>query len=243
MISFEIKPDCERESDSHLCLYIVDRIGIKDDGREIGYIQVAHISSSRLRHIKSVWHYQNSGFVGWCLNLTDRDQLWVNAHYYAGMRPRSCPNISYLSLFPEHIQSSQIRDEDLLYLAKICCVRRLKKFVADRTNFAYVDYIHVDPGLRRHGYGTRLYKIAATWLAIHRGLVLHGSSCQSEEAKAAWKAMEAKGFPIGVLIKKHFELRENKVRTWTYRYLDYVSTLQHRLEARRHLESCGITTD
>jgi len=118
MITFSFHPDCEAEKKSYHCdLYIVDKIQAWNDGQSTGYLKMIHINSSRLKNIKSIWHYKST-FDGWCLNLLDLNKLWIDVHCYASRSPESCPNISPHLLENKHLPSPEIRDQDLFKLSK-----------------------------------------------------------------------------------------------------------------------------
>lgn len=55
-----------------------------------------------------------------------------------------------------------------------------------------VDYVCVDENHRRQGIGEQLYVRAARKLAEDYGMALHGSSLQSDYAKAMWKHLSEK---------------------------------------------------
>jgi hypothetical protein len=87
--------------------------------------------------------------------------------------------------------------------------KRLRSMHENRPNVDYISvrdaddsdahiagrYLHdasPTPGFRRLGVGSALYETAAVWMAS-RGMNVHASGLQSDEAKAVWSSLAARG--------------------------------------------------
>jgi len=72
------------------------------------------------------------------------------------------------------------------------------------------------------------------WLAINRGLSLHSSTIQSEEAKAVWRKMyQSKKYPIKKLM---YQSKKYPIKKLLSFELDYYSDLKWRLVAHKTLK-------
>lgn len=245
MIRYTFEPDCELQK-SHLEVYIIDQISARANGKKIGYLKMAHVASSRLKNIKSIWHYQSS-FQGWCLGLdrfkgdpenkpVDYGSLWLGVHLYARINPASNDK-NYLSLKAKDIPDRETIEADLRVVARKY-LPNLKRFIRERSDFVYVDYIHVDDEFRRQGIGTQLYILGAMWLATSRKLALHGSSLQSDSAKATWQKMISSGkYPISRVENKYYAGREADPKLYIYQKLDYYSDLRWRNKAYQAIKN------
>jgi GNAT superfamily N-acetyltransferase len=69
--------------------------------------------------------------------------------------------------------------------------RRFKKYFV---NNPYVDYIKVNDEYKRQGIGTALYRAGYEWMKS-KGMKLHASGTQSDDAKAAWMSLE-RNYPV-----------------------------------------------
>jgi GNAT superfamily N-acetyltransferase len=240
MISYTFEPDHEPQNSHLLDVYIIDRVSAWADGKRIGYLKIAHVASSRLKNIKSIWHYQ-SYFQGWCVGLhklknepedrpVDYGSLWRGVHLYAKANPASSHK-NYWCLEAKDTPDRKTIEADLRIVARKY-LPDLKRFIRERANFAYVDYIHVDDEFRRQGIGTQLYVLGAMWLATHRKIALHGSSLQSDSAKAVWADMIASGkYPISQVEKKYYQGIGADPKLYLYKKLDYYSDLRWRNKA------------
>jgi hypothetical protein len=149
-----------------------------------GYLKIAHVPAEFADELfPTIWHFAKA-HRGWYLNLEDPEQLWRDAYrhvYYVGDAPEPPKDIDLaLGKLAERARLNQEYEE-------------WYKNVADRP---FVDYIRVEEPYQRQGLGAELYIKAAQWLADQYDLPLRSSTLQSEDAKAAWKAMQNAGLPI-----------------------------------------------
>ena len=100
------------------------------------------------------------------------------------------------------------------------------RWLRDRQNWAYVDFIRVSPTYRRRGIATTLYALGSAWLALNRQTSLHSSSVQSDFALALWKGLKTGPLPI-------FPVTDGRR---DYDCVDFSRTPQARLRARRILK-------
>jgi GNAT superfamily N-acetyltransferase len=247
MINFTFEPDHEPRT-SHLGLYIIDNVSARFAGKQIGYLKMAHVASSRLKNIKSIWHYQ-SAFNGWCIGLdkfkdepedrsVDYGNLWRGAHLYSRVNPASSGK-NYLSLEANDTPDRKTIEADLRAISRKY-LPDLKRFLRERVDFVYVDYIHVNEEFRRQGIGTKLYNLGAMWLAANRNLALHSSTLQSDSAKATWQTMIASGkYPISQIEKKQGSCDP---KIYTYQKLDYYPNLGWRNKAKKTIKSNYMLT-
>jgi GNAT superfamily N-acetyltransferase len=169
----------------------------------LGYLRVEWVDSKLFdEYFPSYWHYVNE-MHGWCLGLNkDKDwkdpnilpSLWKSSHLYAQASPRSRPKCAFWMLD----SCSASYDEmisDMEFLApRTRWFRGWRKSM--RPEYSYVGYIKVNDLWQRRGIGTKMYELAAMWLAVNRGEVLHASSIRTDKALAVWDKLYERGYPV-----------------------------------------------
>lgn len=71
-------------------------------------------------------------------------------------------------------------------------VKHLNKFRKRNINFPTIAVIDVDRPFRRHGLGRAMYIQMALWMA-EKGMKLHASGLQTDDAQKTWEKMDSEG--------------------------------------------------
>ena len=182
--------------------YCQARIQALDGERRVGYLNFEWISSQHFdQTLPTIWHYA-SEFTGWCLGIEPNDDV-RDPKITARVLKSACRySYEHLNLDVDTLTYDQ--QQRLLDKLSLSIKPRFEKF-KESIDWVYVGYSRVDNGerwpegdtksYRRQGIGTRLYHLAAMWLAVHRNTALHSSTLISDEAKGLWDKLEATGAP------------------------------------------------
>lgn len=147
--------------------------------KKVGYLKISYIPLERFQEVyPTIWHFM-SHQKGWALGealdqLDDINVLWKALFVYVGYHSR--PDVPEEEKRQVIERTAQRHQEEF---------REFRRF---HVNKPLVDFIRVDPNWRRKGIGQTLYKKGAEIMA-QRGMKLHASGIQEDEAKAAWKKM------------------------------------------------------
>lgn len=133
---------------------------------------------------------------GWCLDFSDPRKLWVQAHIYAKLRPKSLQHhsVSLYELSEEMAPEPRVIEDDLSVIRELGELER-ERWLA-WTQIPTIAFAFVEDGTkggvdwRRRGVASDMYRLGAIELG-RRGLVLGASGIQSDSAKALWKHFEA----------------------------------------------------
>ncbi len=156
------------------------------DGETAGYLKVSYIPEERFkRHYKNIFDYIDK-ITGKAIpkDYSDRKKA-LNTLAYSIL---GWPGLDRLEPSLEELD-----DEDLDRIEKDISKEAVKKhwkafeeFKDHWVDKPVVDFIFVETGHRRKRIAVALYEFAAKWLA-QRGMKLHASGLQSDNAMAAWE--------------------------------------------------------
>jgi len=208
----------------------VDTISAKIESKEIGYIKIAYIPKSRFKCFytsimdylvfiqgKHVLPYEYRGGMECPLDLVPFKKIpldklkknIVSASISINKWVGSDEETRLLNL-PE----SEVIDEyiKLEKIAKREFGKKFKEFKNFHVDKPIVDYIQVEPGYRRAGVATLLYKSAYNWMKS-KNMKLYASNMQSQQSKEVWLKVEQEfGFEIErtidnrkILIRKYLK--------------------------------------
>lgn len=191
-LSFEYAEDIEPPNRG----YQVDKLTAVLDGNEVGYIKPAYIPRANIKKFLPTTFNYLSDFQGWS-RVASKDGSQPDLEsvdFWRGI------TLNASRLFAWHYSQSKEPPPLEKRLADIEKVVKFyhydftafKKRIVDKP---YVDYIYVDPNLRRNGIGLALYMRAA-YLLAENGFSLYASSCQSDAAAACWRYMRDNGYPV-----------------------------------------------
>jgi len=216
--------------------YLEGRAEAWDGPNRVGYVKWECLSSEYLNIcFPTIWHYANE-MTGWCLGInreSDLSDQQTLDRVIRGVCAYSWSlrdvDVSTLTL-QEKWSFLERHSGDL--------AERFKEY-KKRLDYCFVAFSRVQDGVRifepdlpnyqRQGIGTRLYKLTAMWLAVHRQTAFHSSSLVSDSAKAVWQKMVDMGAPI------YKRLRPDG-KEWVYA-LDYTQTPVLRAQAQSVVNS------
>lgn len=163
------------------------------DGVPVGYLKIAYIPLKvwRTFYANDVWAFLRHR-KGWAIPKTsDPVEFWDGIVRYTFPEGvwEHIPNGSNPKTRKE--AQENIRAFEDAYM-KSPYMRDFRRYNVDKPE---VDNIRVDEAYQRQGIGHALYQYGARKMA-ERGLVLHASSIQSDDAKASWRALEERGKPV-----------------------------------------------
>lgn len=177
--------------------WVVHRVTALVDDIEAGYLNISYIPKENLRG-SSLLNFMD--IQGWPLDLKGKNWKGLDRK---GKEQALETIIKYTSSYSRWQTAFDaipgMSDDDLnkridAYehrLRKSKHGRAYKEFYSFHVDKPLVDYIKVEPMFKRQGIGTALYQEGSKWMK-EKGMVLHASGTQSDEAKATWDAMGSK---------------------------------------------------
>jgi len=217
-ITLDYNEDVEPENRG----FVIDRIDAYQDGRHIGYLKISYVPKELFHkffpsvlHFESILHGKNyipyniirngPPFQHWSKydEETQRQMLAsvMVSHYWSKQGIAKTLPIDQVRALIRKFERE---------MAKSTRPGSYRDFYAHFVNKPFVDYIKVDSGdpfdaesfgrerdsegedMRRKGIGTTLYRAGAQWMK-ERGMKLHASGTQSDEAQAAWEKFTQQG--------------------------------------------------
>lgn len=151
----------------------------------VGYIKIALLSKENFNKVfPTVWHFVRVWKGKWNVELELADNPVAMFELLSG----------HMDTWP-HDYSKTLDDQ-----YKIKKVKQYEELMKDKMieetktlmDSPYVDYIFVEPEMRRHGIGLLLYKKAFELMA-EKGYTFRSSSLQSKDAFSVWSKLENEG--------------------------------------------------
>lgn len=175
--------------------FVIDKITAYIDGEEAGYIKIQNIPHEKF--------YKHFGTIfNWMTQIQGRRVLPFSkeSEYYENLsneeRRKMLKDIVYRTFVPwgeETKYVTQFNDKEVLekireFEQKLLNSRtgkQYKKFKNYHKDKPFVDFIKVHEKFQRQRVAEALYLEAAKWLK-ERGMKLHASGLQTDQAQAAW---------------------------------------------------------
>lgn len=182
------------------------------NGQELGYLKISYIPNERMERLfPDPVHYMAhlGGWVGLddALETGDKKKIALSISRYVDINLNNQES------------SGQLKDKDSKWWDEKCNalmadVNSTKRYFRQWRILKYhngdcplVDYIRITRDEhKRNGIGVALYIAGGKWMA-EKGMCLHASSLQSEEAIAAWQYMKKLGLPVRAYKNKAGENR------------------------------------
>jgi len=197
-----------RENTKPQSLWRHDEIEAWVNEKKVGYIKIAYIAESTAQEFRQdpllFAHHALSVYglyhENWAPNASAEKILVPNYYHQA----RYIARLIYSShqLEQDALLAIEKWNEDELkeyvkntrpkVLQKMLKNDRARRFAEYHFCRPDIDFIRVEEAHQRQGIGTLLYRAASQWMN-QRGLVLHSSSLQQEEAVQAWEKMKKNG--------------------------------------------------
>jgi GNAT superfamily N-acetyltransferase len=202
-VRFEYLEDSEGDNNRG---WQVDKVVAYLGANEVGYLKLAYIPAERFKkwypsilnyvqqidgHIIFPHEYRGMHWTKMPIDVL-RERVFSMAQT-AGVGWHECNSLSeQAKTAPEKWVRQLFHSLEIkLEKEKGPLMKRFKKYFVDNP---YVDFIRVDQEYRRQGIGTALYRAGHEWMK-KKGMKLHASNTQSDEAKAAWSTLE-KQYPV-----------------------------------------------
>jgi hypothetical protein len=186
-----------------ICFRVKAYLGTK----RIGHLRIEWVEPTLVdQYFPTFWHYMNE-MHGWCLwlrlggpegvetNWSDEIlfKTWEKAHRHARTRPASS-EAPYWQLSEEGPSREEMLQDLIILEGRLQWQFNMRRNL--RPNYAYVGYVFVEEDFRRYGIATKMYSLAAMWLAVYKNLSLHASGLQSDTARLTWESLYERGFPV-----------------------------------------------
>lgn len=195
--------------------FVCHRVDASVEGVPAGYLKISYVPHDRLdAAFPTIWKWAHLT-QGWCFDDGSVEATWRGCHLYAHRTPASLRGrvSSYLSVRKDMTPDEVTMRADLAILERDAFLGsrtiwdRRRDWERDMVDRPIVDYIRVYEGdaapfrrdgptgvdFRRLRVATALYEAGARWLAETKGLPLHASGIQSDEAMWVWEAMTRAG--------------------------------------------------
>ena len=218
-VTLEYKDDSEGNNNRG---WQVDQITAKINSEEIGYIKLAYIPKSRFNCFyssildylvlirgKHVLPYEYRSGIGCGLDIVPFNKIPVDK-LKKGIVSASISINKWVSSDEQtrlcNVPESEVVDEyiKLEKIAKRAFGKNFREFKKFHVDKPIVDYIQVEPGYRRAGVATLLYKSAYHWMKS-KNMKLYASNMQSQQSKEAWLKIEQE---FGFEIERTMEMRQ-----------------------------------
>lgn len=195
-VSFQRKQDYEGPKASLWRVDDIDAYG--EQGQKLGFIRISYVPSERVERWEAdVFAFladRGTSFGIHCkkdiANLPDEDLARLAHEIHNALDGWSAATAAKWEIQPRHaildaFEQWRPRLEDLVR-------EKREAFVAFHVDRPLVDMISVEESFRGRHLGRELYRQAAMWMA-ERGLRLHASGVQTDDAQRLWGKMEDQG--------------------------------------------------
>lgn len=197
-LTFQYTEDVEGD---HNRGWKVDKIVAVKRNENVGYLKLEYIPSERFkRYYPGILNYltvlRGQNILPYRYRSTPWQSIPIEAmrgsiYQLAQATGLSCNESNALQHEAKLAEEEQVRQiivslEKSIKREQRECFRRFKAYFVDKP---MVGFVEVRKSMRRQGIGTALYRTGYEWMKS-RGLPFYASTCQTQEAKAIWSAME-----------------------------------------------------
>jgi len=209
-IRFEYKDDADKSINRG---WVVDRVDAYLNDKPIGYLKISYVPDSEVKNtFPDVIHYIGADHKGHtqlrnALKSGDKKEItralskledpWDD--WIENLESRG--KLKYMDEKWWNDQYNRLNNAVTKHFKK-----EYEGFLEDIHNKPLVDYIRVEKDYQKGGVGFGLYIAGAMWMA-DKGMCLHASSLQSDEAKKSWDKMKQAGLPIKTVKQKNGRTR------------------------------------